>query len=124
MQETQRRLSFRAQWQQYFATHDVFLLPTTFTSAFPHDQSKPIESRIVETPEGKRPYLRDMATWISFATIAGLPATVAPVGQTGAGLPAGIQIVASMWEDATSIEFAALLADVVGGFSAPPAYRE
>jgi hypothetical protein len=29
-----------------------------------------------------------------------------------------------MWEDATSIEFAALLADAVGGFAEPPAFRE
>jgi amidase len=53
-----------------------------------------------------------------------LPATVAPVGQTAAGLPAGIQIIAPMWEDGTSIEFAALLSEVVGGFTAPPAFRE
>ena len=39
-------------------------------------------------------------------------------------LPAGIQIVAPMWEDATSIEFAALLAELVGGFTEPPAFRE
>jgi amidase len=63
-----------------------------------------------------------MAYWISFATLAGVPATVAPVGRTGAGLPVGLQIVAPIWEDGTAIEFAALLADRVGGFSTPPAF--
>jgi hypothetical protein len=29
-----------------------------------------------------------------------------------------------MWEDGTSMEFAALLSDVVGGFTAPPAFQE
>jgi amidase len=46
-----------------------------------------------------------------------------PVGQTRSGLPAGIQIIAPMWEDGTSIEFAALLADLVGGFVPPPGYE-
>lgn len=124
LQESQRRLAFRALWQKYFESHDVFLLPTSFTAAFPHDQSSPIEERVIDTPEGKRPYVRDIGSWISFATLAGLPATVAPIGRTGAGLPAGIQIVAPMWEDGTSIEFAALLSDVVGGFVAPPAFQD
>jgi amidase len=123
LRETQRRLAFRSAWQKYFESHDVFLLPATFTAAFPHDQTMPIENRVVDTPEGKRPYVRDMASWISAATVAGLPATVAPVGRTAAGLPAGIQIVAPMWEDGTSIEFAALLADVIGGFTPPPAFQ-
>jgi amidase len=60
--------------------------------------------------------------WICSATLAGLPATVAPVGRTATGLPIGIQIVAPMWEDATSIEFAALMVDAVGGFTAPPGF--
>ena len=101
----------------------MFLIPTTFTAAFVHDHG-PIERRVIETPDGKVPYLRDMASWISFATVAGLPATVAPVGRTERGLPAAIQIVAPMWEDGTSIEFAALLADVIGGFVPPPLFQE
>ena len=102
----------------------MFLLPTAFTAAFPHDHSEPIDKRGVDTPEGKRSYARDMSSWISFATVAGLPATVAPVGLTRAGLPVGVQVIAPMWEDGTSIEFAALLSDVVGGFTAPPAFHE
>jgi len=78
---------------------------------------------VIETPEGRRPYL-NMGLWICSAALSGLPATVAPVGRTDADLPAGIQIVAPMWEDGTSIEFAALLAELVGGFTEPPAFRE
>jgi amidase len=122
LHETQRRLAVRALWQKYFESHDVFLLPTAFSAAFPHDHSEPIHHRVVHTPDGERPYVRDMPFWISMATLAGLPATVAPVGRTRAGLPAGIQIIAPMWEDATSIECAALLSDVVGGFVPAPAF--
>ena len=124
LHETQRRLAIRALWQKYFESHEVFLLPTAFTAAFPHDHSEPIDNRAVETPEGKRPYARNMASWISLATLAGLPATVAPAGRTRAGLPVGIQIIAPMWEDGSSIEFAALLSELIGGFTAPPAFQE
>jgi len=121
LRETQQRLAIRAVWQKYFESHDVFLMPTTVTAAFPHDHS-PMGKRVVDTPEGKRPYLQQVPYWITFASLAGLPATIAPVGRTSTELPVGIQIVAPMWEDATSIEFAALLADRIGGFVPPPGF--
>ena len=119
LQESRRRLGFRVMWQKYFETHDVFLMPTAFTAAFPHDHSQPMERRMIQTPEGARPYV-NLGFWTCFASLAGLPATVAPVGRTQAGLPAGLQILAPMWEDGTSIEFAALLAEIAGGFVEPP----
>ena len=123
MQETQRRLAFRAMWQKYFEKHDVFLCPAGFSAAFPHDHSQPLEKRVVETTEGPRPYLTT-PWWTMTATLSGLPATIAPVGLTATELPVGIQIVAPMWEDGTAIEFAALLSDAIGGFTPPPAFGE
>jgi amidase len=119
--QTRRQVNSRILWQQYFHSHDVFLLPTAFCVAFPHDHSTPAENRRVETSSGKQS-MDVMGYWAAFANLSGLPATVAPIGKTPAGLPAGIQIVAPMWEDGTAIEFAALLADVVGGYTAPPGY--
>jgi amidase len=124
LRHTMRRLAFRAVWQKYFESFDVFLLPSSFTAAFPHDHSQPIEKRVVKTPEGKRPYVQNTAYWIWTASLSGLPATVAPVGLTDGGLPVGVQILAPMWEDGTSIEFAALLSEVTGGFAAPPAFAK
>jgi len=124
LRETQSRLAFRMLWQKYFESHDVCLLPPTITAAFPHDHSEPIGRRTIDTPEGKRPYLQQVPYWITFASLAGIPATVAPVGLTREGLPVGIQILAPMWEDATSIELAALLSEVTNGFVAPPAYAK
>jgi amidase len=123
LRETQKRLGFRALWQKYFESHDVFLLPAGFSAAFPHDHSEPLERRVIETSEGKQPYL-NTPLWTTFATLAGLPATVAPVGRTNAGLPVGIQIIAPMWEDGTGIEFAGLLAEAVGGPGNPDEFRE
>jgi amidase len=44
------------------------------------------------------------------------------VGLTAAGLPAGIQIVAPHLEDRTAIGLAARIAEVTGGFQAPPGF--
>jgi amidase len=124
LRATVRRLACRAIWQRYFASCDVFLLPAFFTAAFPHDHSQPIEKRVVKTPEGDRPYVQNKGYWISMASLSGLPATIAPIGRTSQGLPVGVQILAPMWEDATAIEFAALLSEVTGGFVAPPAFAK
>jgi amidase len=121
LQETARRMQARAVWQAYFETHDVFLMPVAFAPAFPHDHSEPQAARTLATPEGKRRY-QDMVNWVSFATLAGLPATAAPVGRTASGLPVGLQIVGPYLEDATPIEFAARLGEVVGGFVAPKGF--
>jgi amidase len=118
LRETQKRLQVRALWQQYFEKHDVFLLPVTVTAAFPHDHTE-MYQRTIETGAGKRPYVEALPYWTMPASLAGLPATVAPIGRTAAGLPVGIQIIAPMWEDGTSIEFANLLADVMEGFTPP-----
>jgi amidase len=119
--QTLRQMNSRTLWHEYFQSYDVFLLPTAFSVAFPHDHGTPGENRRVETSNGKQP-MDVMGYWAAFANLSGLPATVAPIGKTPAGLPAGIQIVAPMWEDGTAIEFAALLADLVAGYTPPPGY--
>jgi len=116
------RMRARAVWQDYFRTHDAFLLPTTFIPAFPHDHSEPMGKRLLNTLEGPRPYL-DILFWISFATLTGLPATTAPIGLTKDGLPVGLQIIGPYLEDATPIDLAGILTDVIGGFQPPEGYN-
>jgi amidase len=111
------RITARRIWQRYFQGHDVFLLPVASVAAFPHDQTQPWYRRQLQTSHGPQPYL-SLSFWTSFATVAGLPATVAPAGFAG-GLPVGIQIVGPYYEDFTPIEFAGRLADLVGGFRPP-----
>jgi len=116
------RVRFRARWQAYFEEVDVFLSPVTFTAAFPHDHSEPQSARAIATAGSPRSYM-DGLNWISPATLTGCPATVAPAGRTEAGLPVGIQIMGPYWEDATTIRFADLLAQEIGGFAPPAGYR-
>jgi amidase len=116
-----RQLSFRAMWQEYFKQIDVFLMPCSFTVAFHHIHEGDPDSRVFDTPDGKRPYMQLMP-WMVTATLTGCPATVAPIGQSPSGLPCGIQIMGPFWEDATPIEFATLLTNEIGGFKPPPGY--
>jgi amidase len=121
-QQNLRRLGYRAQWQSYFDEVDVFLSPVAFTTAFAHDHSEPMDKRKIATVHGPRDYY-DMLGWIAPATLTGCPATIAPVGRGEGGLPIGLQIMGPYWEDATPIIFAKLLAQVLGGFVAPPGYE-
>jgi amidase len=116
-----RQLAVRQLWQDYFRDVDVFLMPAAFSVAFPHDHHGNTSSRVVDTPEGRRPYL-DLMPWIVTPTLTGCPATTVPIGLSLGGLPVGIQVMGPFWEDGTAIEFAALLADEIGGFVPPPGY--
>jgi amidase len=113
-----RRMSARAAWSRYFEDIDVFICPANFTPAFLHD-NRPFDERKISTPEGERPY-GNQPFWISHPSLPGLPAVVAPIGQTRTGLPVGAQIIGPLYEDDTALTFAALLADVVGGYERPP----
>ena len=118
---TASRLRARAVWQDYFKTYDAFFLPGNFVAAFPHDHERPAYRRVLDTPEGKRLYY-DVMKWISLATLSGCPATAAPVGRTRGGLPVGLQIMGPYLEDATPVAIAGHMADLVGGYEAPPGY--
>lgn len=40
------------------------------------------------------------------------------------GLPVGVQIIGARFEDRTTIAFAGGLSELVGGFIAPPGYKD
>lgn len=116
-----RRAQAQEAWRDYFGAFDAFLIPPAFVPAFPHDHRMPLKGRVLQTPEGPRRY-QELRFWISFATLCGLPATVAPAGRTHGGLPVGVQIVGPYLEDATTIDMAGHIGRLVGGFKASPGY--
>ncbi|HET6339148.1 MAG TPA: amidase [Polyangiales bacterium] len=117
----EERAQLRAKLARFFENYDVLLCPVTQLPAFPHDHTLPQFMRTL-TVNGKTLRYTDVMGWMSFATLTGNPATVAPIGQTAAGLPVGVQIVAPYLEDLTSIDFAGRLSEVIGGFVPPPGY--
>lgn len=115
----ERRHRRRREWEDFFAEHDVLLMPVTSTAAIPHTQEGNLFSRTIEVDGRPRPYY-DLFKWIAPSTTSLLPVTVAPLGLTGRGLPVGVQIVGPYLEDKTTLTFARLLAEHVGGYKAPP----
>ena len=113
------RERIRAAFADFFTRYDVLLTAITPVTAIAHDQSEPMPLRSITVDGKPRPYL-DLLAWISPATCALLPATAAPVGRAADGMPVGVQIVGPYLEDRTTIDFAKRLADVTGGFEAPP----
>jgi amidase len=118
IEQERRRQAAYAAWSRYFGQVDVFLCPTNFTAAFPHD-ARPFAERTIATADGERSYA-EQPFWIAHASLAGLPAVAAPVGRTPGGLPVGVQVVGPPFEDDTAITFAELLEDVTGGYQPPP----
>ena len=116
-----QRLAYRALWEKAFESVDVFLLPTAFTTAFPHDPTPP-DQRMIPMPEGGSQNFWSLLSYITPATLTGCPATTAPVGLSKSGLPVGLQLIGPYLEDATPIGFAQLLAREIGGFQPPPRY--
>jgi amidase len=112
-QETLRR-----RWAELFRRFDVVLTPAFGTVAFPHDAGEPGQ-RTLSVNGRPTPYFTQMA-WPGLATVANLPATVAPIGISRGGLPIAVQIVGPYLEDRTTIGFAALMEQAFGGFRPPP----
>ena len=65
----------------------------------------------------------DQIFWAGYSGVTYLPASAAPIGQTGDGLPIGVQIVGPQYGDYACIQFAKLLDREYRSFVPPPAYR-
>jgi len=102
------RIRLRQQWRELFREWDVVLCPTMPTPAFAHDHSTERDQRVIGIDGKDYPY-EDQMVWPGVATVAGLPATAAPIEISASGLPVGVQLVGPWLEDHTTITFAALL---------------
>lgn len=115
-----RRGGYRMGWQAFFRDWDVVLCPVMATDAFQHDHS-PLQSRTLSVDGEPRDYFEQIF-WAGLATLSYLPATVFPTGLSSSGLPIGLQVIGAAFDDRTTIEFARLMAQEMGGFVPPPGY--
>jgi amidase len=98
----------RVAWARFFETHDALLCPPANVPAIPHDLAGAPFDRRIAVDGALRPYL-DLMHWSAPASVADLPAVVAPVDRTDEGLPLGVQIIAARGADDTAIAIAAAL---------------
>ncbi len=114
-----QREQLRWAWHDFFGRHDLMLMPITATPAFKHDHSEPMPARTMQVNGKVVPYFAQLF-WAGLASASFLPSTVAPVGLSDDGLPVGIQIVGPEMADRSTIWLAAQLAQLIGGYQAPP----
>ncbi len=118
--EARNRL--QPKWAAFFRDYDLLLCPAMATAAFPHNQQGTIHDRTV-TVNGEAIPMTAQLFWAGYAGVVFLPATVAPIGRTPAGLPVGVQIIGPKYGDRTCIEFARLLERSYCAFEPPPGYE-
>ncbi|HEY1413875.1 MAG TPA: amidase family protein, partial [Rhodopila sp.] len=117
----EQRVRWRRAWSAFFREWDVLLCPAFSTAALPHRQDgAPWERRIVV--DGKDIDYSDLLFWPGLTGGYHLPATVAPMGMTKAGLPLCVQIAGPIYGDRTTIAAAALLEQAWMGFKPPPGW--
>jgi amidase len=121
------RAELAAQWEAFFAEVDILLCPVMSTVAFPHDTSGVDHTaqlhRTVAIDGEPAPYLINL-TWPGLITVANLPSTALLTRRLINGLPAGVQAVGAYLEDRTTLRFATLVQERLGGFVPPPALDE
>ena len=112
-------------WRRFFDSYDILLCPIMPTVAFAHDTTGDEFGHIAQFKRTTlidgvpRPYL-DGWQWPGRATGANRPATAVPTGRRIDGLPMGLQAIGPYLEDRTTLRFAQLVEQELGGFSAPP----
>ena len=116
-----QRTHYRMAWKAFFEEWDVLVCPIMPTAAFPHDHG-PREARTLSVNGEPTPYMNQLF-WAGIATLSYLPSTVFPTGLSNEGLPIGLQVIGAEFDDQTTMAFAGLLADEIGGFIAPPGYE-
>lgn len=116
------RTRIRAQWKAFFEEWDIVIAPIMVTTAFKHDHS-PEDGRTLMVDGKEVPY-REQAFWAGLATVSFLPSTVFPAGLADDGLPVGVQAIGAEYNDRTTIEFARLVAEALGGYQPPPGFGD
>jgi amidase len=117
----EERARLRRTWADWFAGHDLLLLPVMTTAAFPHDHTPDMLARTIQI-DGEPRALISTIDWLGLIGIVGLPSAVIPIGRTAAGLPVGMQIVAPYLQDRRAVRAAQLAEAVLGGYTPPPGF--
>ncbi len=113
------RMPLRQAWARFFEDFDALVCPPANVVAIPHDLSGTPYDRVIHVDGQVRPYL-DLMHWSAPASVADLPAAVAPVGRDADGLPLGVQIIATRGAEDTAIAIVAALESAGCTSPAPP----
>ena len=109
MQRDELRGKILAQMQRF----PILLCPAAAIPAFRHGERR-------WEVDGKTVKYLDAWSYTEWFNLLGNPGAVVPVGQSGEGLPIGVQIVGRPWEEELVLAIAAEVERECGGFRKPP----
>ena len=118
----ERRHRTRRAWGAFFADYDVLLCPVHSVPAQPKREDEPMHAMTLEV-NGRTICWSEMLFWPGIVGGFHLPASVAPLGLTRAGLPVGVQIVGPMYGDRMTIAVARMLETSWRAFEAPAGWE-
>jgi amidase len=118
----EKRHKMRLAWAEFFRDWDLLLCPAAPSPAFPRNEKGDRWERMIMINGKPQPSTTGMF-WAGYPGMAGLPATVAPIGLTADRLPVGVQIIGPQYADLSCIAFARLLEREYHAFVAPPGYE-
>ncbi|MBS0453028.1 MAG: amidase [Proteobacteria bacterium] len=107
------RDQYRVQWRAFFEEFDALLCPPFGCAAYPHEENPDWNARRLLIDGQSTPYGAQGA-WATLASMAGLPATVAPLARDADSLPLGVQIIGPYLEDRSTIALARQLGELAG----------
>lgn len=103
-----RRIRWQQRWEKLFEQFDAVIAPVFGCEAFAHLDAPDWETTTLDI-DGEKTLYRNQLAWSGLATLAGLPATVAPVAASAQGLPLGVQIIGPLHGDLATIRVASWL---------------
>jgi amidase len=118
----ERRLRMRRAWGAFFREYDVLLCPVLALPAQPKMERLPTHEMTAEI-NGQTVQWNEMLFWPGVIGGYHLPASVAPLGLTKAGLPMGVQIVGPLYGDRMTIAVAKMLEKSWRAFTPPPGWE-
>ncbi len=117
----EQRHRVRRAWGAFFHEWDVVLCPVLGSPTWKHMTEGLVADRRLIVG-GQDISYNDLLFWPGITGGFHLPASVAPLGLTDAGLPYGVQIAGPLYGDRTTIAVAGLLERTWRGFTKPPGY--
>jgi amidase len=120
MEALTRRDRLITKLEEFLGQWDGWLCPVTPGPAFTHRQTWSPLRRGLEVDDQKLSYWMWGLGFTSIFSLTGNPVVTLPIATEG--LPIGVQLVGSRWQDRRLLAIAQALSDLNGGFRRPPGY--
>lgn len=120
METLTRRDRLITKLEEFLRQWDGWLCPVTPGPAFTHRQTWSPLRRGLEVDDQKLSYWLWGLGFTSIFSLTGNPVVTLPIATEG--LPIGVQLVGSRWQDRKLLAIAQALSELTGGFRRPPGY--